>query len=25
VRANLTATALPKDHRTSWRFLDVKP
>ncbi|MFM9080069.1 MAG: DUF885 domain-containing protein [Opitutaceae bacterium] len=25
VRANLTKTALPKDHRTSWRFLDVQP
>jgi len=25
VRASLTAEALPKDHRTSWRFLDVKP
>lgn len=25
VRANLTATALPQDHRASWRFLDVQP
>lgn len=25
VRANLTATLLPRDHRTSWRFLDVAP
>lgn len=25
VRANLTNEALPKDFRSSWRFLDVKP